>query len=615
MRFREFVIFALTSVVFCSLGIAQTPTGVDAEKAKKDKETEERVVQMLDQSIAEAEALRLPQNRAVVFAITGDLYWKFDQKRSRELFRNTGAEILNYNAEAEKEKSESTDAYYQPDFGDPNDVRNEVLPLIAARDAELALELLVQTRPSSLAQAMARVTQAVSTDSDMGTFNPEARRVSQEIALEQRFALLAADNSPETAIRVLRESIAKGVSTSVMSLLQKLHRKDAKKAAELGGEVIRKITDSDLANKQEDFRSALTFLQFASRPVPAASSEKAFSFSDAQIKELANKLADALLQPAKSMAAGNNLTSALPTLEKIIPEKVPLLKQRAAENKKNLPAEFKRMQRQQEMWRPNATPEELLAQLSKMQNEMDKMRALQFLSAKIGQITDEARARRLIDQIPDAKMRASALERFESSRIARASSAGNVDEARRMIAAMDNKKIQIQRLVSLALQLKNKGGKNIETAGSIMADAKALANEFPEDEDDIANLMEVVKGYSAIEPDIAFRLFETVIEPFNDIVQASAVLSKYNKRDRAFRKGELVMRVNGSGGGLLPFRYVQHIQMLGKADLDKMSMLSNRFGRSDSRTIIRLYILQGFLKENRNQGSGGVSMGTFTISN
>jgi len=603
MNFRKLTVFALAVLSMGAIAFGQNV----GEKARS--ETNEIVIQMLDQSIAEAGGLRLPQNRAVVFAMTGDLYWKFDPKRSRELFRNAAAEILNFNAEAEREKNDSTEPFFVPDLGDPNDVRNEVLPLIATRDAELALELLVQTRAASLAQAMARASQVTDPESDLGMFNPETRRVSQEIALEQRFALLAADNSPETAIRVIRESMARGVSASVIPLLQKLHGKDPKKAAELAGEVIKKLTEADIANRQEDFRSALSFLRYSPRTAASASKEKPFSFSDAQIKELANRMVEVLLQPAKSMAAGNNLTSALPTLEKIVPEKIALLKQRAAENKKSLPAEFKNQQRRQTLWSATSTPEEILAQLPKLQNEADKMTAHQLLASKIGAITDEARAKRLIDQIPDSKTRALALERFELARVARVASAGNVDEARRLIAAMPSKKIQIQRLVSLATQLKNKGGKNIETAGSIMADAKALTNEFPEDEDDIANLMEVVKGYSLVEPDVAFRMFEGVIEPFNDIVQASAVLSKYNKRDRAFRKGELVMKVTGFGNGLLPFRYVQQIQMLGKADLEKMSLLLNRFGRSDTRTIVRLYILQGFLKQDRTSGNSGVSFG------
>jgi len=56
------------------------------------------------------------------------------------------------------------------------------------------------------------------------------------------------------------------------------------------------------------------------------------------------------------------------------------------------------------------------------------------------------------------------------------------------------------------------------------------------------------------------------------------------------------MRASGNfGGGLLMFRYVQQIQLLGKADLDRMSLLADRFGRGDTRTLVKLWAIQGFL--------------------
>jgi len=83
-------------------------------------------------------------------------------------------------------------------------------------------------------------------------------------------------------------------------------------------------------------------------------------------------------------------------------------------------------------------------------------------------------------------------------------------------------------------------------------------------------------------------------------LQATAVLSKYNKRNRNFKKGELVMKVNGySWDGLLLFRYINQIQMLGKADLNRMSSSSDKFQRNDTRTIVKFFVAQGFLKEEK----------------
>jgi len=589
-------------MLLCSVAFAQPPSAEAlAEKQKKKKELDELVVRMLEQATAEAAGLRLSQNRAVVYGMAGDLYWKTDEKRGRELFRSAASALVAHNFEVEKERHESTgnDIYQTRELFDTNDVRADVLPLIAARDAELALELMVQTRPGWLAEAMGRAAQpGLKAEGDIVTYSPESQRVSQEIALEQRFASLAADNDIEKAIKMIKDSLARGVSYHVMPMLQKIHRKDVKKAAELGGEVIKKLIDSDLAASQNDMRVGLNFLQYAVRPAaPSDAKEKPFTFSPADIKDLALEMAGILSQPAKSMAMATMLTQALPTMEKLVPERVVVLKQRAAQNRKSLPDEFRAMEKRQRLWNGNSTPEEILAEIAKTPNKSDRMQAYRLLTSQIGQIPDEARAKRLIDQIPDERFRAAALEQLESRQIAAMSGAGRIDEARRMIGTVSNRTIRVQKLVAVALQLHKRGGKDVEAAGSVMAEAKSLTKEFPEDEDDLACLMEIVKGYVTIEPDTAFRLFEPAIEQFNETVQAGAVLSKYNKRDRMFKKGELAMKTYGfPSSGVLLFRFIPQMQMLGKADLEKMSGLADRFARSDSRTIVRLYVLQGYLK-------------------
>ena len=608
MLFRKLILLTTIFISVSSSAVAQTqpkPTpqpidpAAEEEKAKKKKEMDERVVQMLDQSVADANGLRLAQNRAVVYGMVADLYWKYDDKRSRELFRNAASEIITYNAEAEKERSDSTEPNF--DFGDQGDPRNDVLNLVAKHDADLALELLLQTRSPRLADAVAKAAVAdVKTDGVATIFDQDRARATQEIALEQRFSQLAAAGDPDKMIKLIKDSMAKSVTPGLISLLQQLNQKDPKTATDLGASVITKLSDADLARNQDDLRNALSFLQYGSRPAQPPSPDskvKPFAFADASLKDLANKMLNALLVPSKSMASTMMVTQSIPVLEKYVPERIALLKQRDAEDKKSTPTEMRGAMNMQRAWSPSSTPEDLLTQLSKVTNDNEKRQIYPILTSKIGQIADEARAKKLIDQIPDDKTRATAQEQFDAAKIMRAAAAGKIDEARRLIGTLTNRRMQIQRLVALAVQVRAKGAdKDIESAKLFMTDAKALTKDYPDDEDDLADIMEVVRGYSAVDPEIAFRMFEPVINEFNDMVQASATLSKYNKRDRTFKKGELVMRANGNfGGGLLMFRYVQQIQLLGKADLDRMSLLADRFGRGDTRTLVKLWAIQGFL--------------------
>jgi hypothetical protein len=603
MKMPRSILLAVLFLLFCAALPAQetaSPTESKTEKEKAQKELEKQVLKMLDEAVGDAGTLKLATNRAIVYAIAGDLYWKFDEKRARELFRNSANDVIAANLEAEKEKKDSDDPFMQ--LYDFSDVRNEVLPLIAKHDADLALELLVQTRPAKLAEELAKAAQPnAKQEGGMMDFNPSRIRVQQEISLEQRFAVLAAEQNPDKAIKLIKDSLAKGISWNVLTLLQKLHQKDEKKAAGLADEVVRKITEIDLAKKSEDLGAAIRFLQYATNPnTQTKANQKQFKFSETQARDIASKLATTFLQPSNSLEITMAMSQTMSSLEKLLPEKMPLLKQRQTEAMKNLPPEIKRMQDRQKLWNPNSTPEEILADLPKL-NEADKVFAYNSLTNKIAQVEDEERAKKLIEQIPDEKTRSQAAEQYQSAKISRTAKDGNLDEAKKLIGSLNKKKTQIQKLVALATDFHKKGGeKDRETAANLMRDAKRLANEYPEDEDELNDLMEIVKGYAIVNPVEAFRIFEPIVDQINDYVQATAILSKYNKRNRTFKKGELLLKVSGySWDGLLLFRYISQIQLLGKADLNRTSSLADKFARSDARTIVKLFVAQGFLQEEK----------------
>lgn len=580
-----------------------TPTPTQAEKTAAQKEIDKRVVEMLDQVASDAATLKLAQNRAVVFAMTGDLYWKFDEKRARELFRNSGSEIITANGEAEKEKKQTEDPFAGMfEFG--SDPRATILPLIAKHDADLALEIMAQTRSAKLIEALAKATQPNTKEQGMFEFNPDQYRARQEIALEQRFAVLAAEQNPDKAIKLIKDSLAKGISYNVKQLLEKLYEKDKKKAQSLADDVVAKIVDTDLSKKIDDLQTAIQFLQSATNPnapKAAAADKSKFSFSDSQLKDIANKLANTYLQTGQmSLQVSMSMVRVMKDLEKFIPERMAVLKQKQADVMKSLPPEFSRIQQQEKIWNPNSTPEDILANWSKY-NEMERSMAGGALATKISQVEDDARAKSLIDQIPDEKIRDQARERYESAKIGRASAEGKLDDAKKMIANLTKKKTQIQKYVALAIEFYKKGGdKDKETAAGLMRDAKALTSEYPEDEDELNDLMEIVRGYAIVNPDDSFRLFEPVVDQINDYLQASAILSKYNKRNRNFKKGELVLKMSGySADSVLLFRYIKQMQMMGKADLNRMATLTDHFQRSDARTIVKLFVVQGVTEDDK----------------
>ncbi len=615
---------------------------VDPDAAKKQKELDERIMQTLDQAIGDGSMLRLPQNKALIFAIAGDLYWKYDEKRGRDLFRNAASEIVSYNTETEKEQATAQQnangqrgggggggGGFQPPAQD--DPRPQVLQLVAAHDAGLAYQMLLQTRSTTLAAAMLKAAQPGSVPTNgrgnggqggggrSANFDPTSLEVGQETALDQQYALLAAQDDPDASIKLIKDSISAGISPNVLPALQNLYKKDDKKAGELAGDVVSNITGTNLTTNTQNINVILNFLNFATQPVAATASGTApvrqFNFTDAQAKDLANKLVSTFTSATPSAQMIAMINRAIPTLQKIVPEKIALLNQKIAEGQKALPTTGRGAQQAQRLYDRSAQPEDILAQIPKMTNDNDKRQAYQTIANKAAQLTDEARAQKLIDQISDDTIKGSAQKQFDAAKINRSAATGKLDDARRMISQLTDPKTKIQKTVQLAIQFQALGDeKSLAAAKSLMKDARGMTNDVPNDEDDLADLMEVVRGYAVVDPETAFHLAEPLMDQMNELVQASAVLSKFNKRDRTFKKGELVLKLNGNsgfgggqgGGGfggqgnsVLLFRYLPQIQLLGKADLGRMSETADRFTRSDLRTLVKLVVLQGFLKQDK----------------
>lgn len=595
--FLRKVAFILTAMTLMSVvALSQVKSAeTNEERAKKQKEFDERVIQMIDQSIAGANELRLAENKAIVYGIAGDLYWRFDDKRARELFRMSAAEIVAFNAEMEKEERDSTQATGFEIVGQ-NALRLQVLPLVAKRDAELALELLIATRPAKLNDAIARAAQGGLPTSTGMAYDPVSGQVAQELGLEQQIATLAADQNPELAMKLIKDSLAKGVSPTVLSLLQKLFTKDEKKANEIGADVIKRLAELDLARNYNDLNTALSFLQFGTRPVSTNPKQKQFAFTDAQIKDLAAKVTAALVSPSIGLTQSQSLSMmsrAIPILEKIAPDRAQVVRARQTTVQRGQTPEQRNMTQQQRMWDPSSTPEELISIAGRMTTEVERANVYQALIPKIGQIEDETRAKRLIDQIADEKTRTSAREQFESMRSGRLAAAGKLEDARRSIAGLTDRRRKIQSLVNLALQHHRRAKEgDADAATSLMTEAKQLVADYPEDGDEIEFAMMVANGYATIEPEAAFRLVEPVVDALNEQAQGWAILSKYDKRLRDFRRGELVMRIGAFGGNVLLLRYLPQLHALGRADLERMNQIADRFTRADTRLLVKLSVLQ-----------------------
>lgn len=619
---RLFCLLLLTAtmcVFVCAQNASVLPAESKEEKEKSRLELEKKAIALLNRTADEASLLKLPENRAHVYANAGDLLWTHDEKRARRLFRDAAEQIVLAQTELEKAAGETpmmNMINVQP--------RSQILQMIARRDADLALELLIQTRSPRIVAEMQKAAAAASqpqpqTDRAIGTAGFEGKFLAQnELRLEQSFATLAAENNPEKAVKMIRESLAKnGVTSEVFQMLRRLNQKDEEAAKSLLGDVVGKLLESDLSKKENERRAAYSFLtQFSPRKETAAQTDtnkpKILKADERQLKDVANKIVDNFLQ-AKNYNALMEAGGVLPVLEKLVPERAAQIKNKKLELKKTAPEAVIDIEAMNAVNRSDATPEEMIKNASKIPAGM---RGFAYERA-VTQLVEKGEgelARQLLNEAPASAERDRALS-FVDSRLAnKAVRDGKFDEARKLIGKITNKQSQIEQLVAMARAFYGKNTKeDREAAGKLMDEAKQLLSYEPENEEEINALLAIIAGYAVIEPERSFKLLEPLILQTNELLQALALVAKFNKRDARFRNGEMSF-VSGMGqmrGSIM--RYRRELAMLAAFDFERTRTLADRLARSDAQAIARLALAQSVL-EKRGLNGGFASNGEFIVT-
>src|SRR5438045_1858749 len=248
MRFKSTFspIFILLPLIIIAAAQPRVAAQVDEkEKAEKElakrQELEKKTLSLLDETVSAAWSLKLPENRFYVLTKAADLMWPHDEKRARGLFWEAlnslnlpGNQALdastsknppaNDSAKASapktptKEQEQILNQYYAT-----VQTRHEFLRKVAQRDPQLALDMLHASRPPLPRQIA-------------GAFLPV-----DETDLEQEITYAAAANDPKRGLQIAHESMAKGLTFQILSLLDQVLQKDEEAGSQLAGEIIAKL--------------------------------------------------------------------------------------------------------------------------------------------------------------------------------------------------------------------------------------------------------------------------------------------------------------------------------------------------------------------------------------
>lgn len=605
---RNLLIAVALSLLTLMTAAAQSSASLTESKEEKEKvqkELERKALALLNDTLESAQGLKLAENRALIQAQAAELLWTRDEKRARALFRDamTGA------GEALRDVGEQKSSRRDMSYWALVQTRSQTLQLIAARDPQLALDLLRSTRPAANEN-----TESVE-NFGMG---------DQELRLEQAIAAQVAESDPKRALQIAQESLSKGVTFSLINVLQRLQQKDAEAATRLAGDIVRKLQADNLTTNHESSFAAMELLRsvlspqtqqqqqqtFGARPSrQGVEKVKPLSLDDQVIRDLAGVVVNAALKsPLGGPGLLLQLQPMLPELEKRIPERAAQLRRKLGEMNQALDPQTRAWMQFDSLSRGGST-EAMLDAAAKAPAEA-RGGLYTMAAMKLLQTGETERARQVITQNLSGTERDRLLSLLDRAAIARALEQGKLDEAKQLASGIRAKERRASALAQLAAGVAAKGDR--KAALSLLDEARGLINRQPDNQKEIEALLEVARGYALVEPARTFELIDPLIDQANEMLMAAALLEKFGSGQGLFRKGEMVMQPGLAGGGLYG-QYVKALAELARADFERTRTAADRFGRDEVRIMARLLIAQSVLSDRLDTSNAPYADGIFGI--
>ena len=563
--------FGLLIVLLLPVGLlAQDP-----DNAVKEKQ--QRLTAVVEHALADIQNLRLPENRAFFYSQAGNLIWTQDRERASLLFQNAADELINAQNLAESKRS----ANPYNELLNGGNTRQQILNTIAARDATLALDLMVKTRPAAIQRALAGGNEKKTKVSNY--YQNDTYLAQNENYLEQTFYRMAAEQNPDRAVKILKESLSKGLSNETYNQLTRLAEKDQAAATDMGSRVIDKLLH---AGYMADGQPLYINIQLTQSVLNHQTSEQSGSgqqlkFDGSQIHDLAAKFISAFLSdPRTQPYIGNSIVQ---IAEKFSPSSVEQLKKETSRlYPQNMPSYIDAAY--QKLLSADTPAEQMLAAADKFPIE-NRRQIYESASNKfIGQGNAQA-ARAVLSENFTDEARDQALMNFDLQNSYNLIGQGKFAEAERVIDGLPDQQ-RVSALVNLANGVFGKDPKENKTyAQALLVKASQLTSEKPENSVEMSMLTQVIAGYSNVEPSEAIRIFEGIVPKINELTDAAAVVNGFQANSNV-RESEFIMTQGD------PFyNYGANPSMMGsfaKFDFDRTMKLIDSFSRQEMQISLRL---------------------------
>jgi hypothetical protein len=542
----------------------------------------ERLNTILTDSLAEVQDLRLPENRSIVLVRIGNLIWPQDEKRARELFRKAAAELMSAQNYAESKRTLNP----HNELLNGGSSRQQILNAIAIRDAEMALELLTTTRPLNIQRAMEAQAER---PKKISNFQQNISYLAQnERQMEQNFYRMAADQNPDRAVKILKESLSKGLTSDTFNQLERLSQKDASAGAEMSSQVVDKLLQSRfMLEEQANYAEIQLTNSILNYHISRRSDDgRKLRFDDAQIQSLVARFVNAYLSDQRIAGAiGQSIVTIAERLRPAYVEQIKKINARMYPQNgvSELDAAYRRLMNAE-------TPVEDMLEAADKFPMSTRRQIYQSASNRLMAAGNWQAAREVITENFAGDDGNHELTNFDQQLVHNLIGQGKFAEAESIIDAMP-----LQYRVSLLVNLSNSiyardPNENRANAAAILSKASQLVSEKPENANEMGMLMTVISGYTQIDAPLAMRLFESVIPKLTELTDAAAVLNGFQVNSNV-RDGEFLVThglpTDQFGGNSYMF------SSFARSDLGRTMSLIDSFKRPEIRLMLKLQLLDG----------------------
>ncbi len=584
MFLRLIGLFLLSLSLVSAVSAQTADAEKDQEATKISPEVQKKAFVLLDQTINEADSLKLSENRLLVFSTAADLLWERDEKRARAVAQRAANEIRDQFAEAENIEN----GYNQ--IWSVRNQRQIFLTNLANHDADFALQLLEQTRPPSV--------QNVLSANKKSHFAEDQSELNSEFYLEQVIVSHLSAKNPRRVLETARKMLAHGLSQNLINFLLTLKESNAESAKTLADEILQKANSANLAEDQNTPYFFITLLsQFASPNDNSSNKEAKPLFSETDLRQLAQKLANYYLSAELNQSNYYMLDSGVSVIEKFSPTQAAQIKQRSERAKKTFQSSNKQWD-DFNKFAESASPEEMLAQAEKYPPNF-RQNLYQQAAQKVADAGDTERARQILATTSKDDNIYSALNNFDRQRFQQFLGEDKLDKARQVLSQITSKTTKVSLLVQLALHFNEK--KDKDAALQTIDEARSLINPNPENFNELNEMSEIIRAYTAVAPKNAFDLLESLMAQGNEVLSAFAVINKFQPNNQSFRNGEFVIS-NGLPQYASSFLGSENFSVLAKNDFERTLSLADKIQRPEIKIFVHLEILRGVIAPNSNAG-------------